>query len=155
MANDIRAKDSLQFCINSADDSFATELWGKIREESERLNQITLATQPLNIKVTKNGVFIGGVVGYYLYGSIVIDILWVDPAYRHKGIGSELLSLVEQTAQKNNIEFITVSTMSFWNASSFYTKHGFTLEGERKGYVKGFTQLHFIKKIKSLKNETS
>lgn len=127
--------------------TFYHELLENISQESARQNALDLPVQPIFLQAFHHKKPIGGMAAFEFYGSILIDILWVDPGFRNQGIGSKLIKEIEKIAQKKHLKFITVSTMSFWNVSKFYKKHGFRLEGERKGYTKNFSQFHYIKTI--------
>jgi GNAT superfamily N-acetyltransferase len=100
------------------------------------------------IEVTdENNKLIGGLSGYEFYGSLIIDILWIDPLYRKKTIGSLLLKKVDDLAKQRSIKFISVSTMEWWDCVNFYEKHGFKLEFIREGFDNGYKQYHLKKTL--------
>jgi len=54
--------------------------------------------------------------------------VYTRPAYRNRGIGSELMRHVKQWAQKENVPFIIVSPSE--TSTAFYRRAGFTFETE-------------------------
>lgn len=76
---------------------------------------------------------IGGCNGLMYYGSLFIDQLWIDDAYRGQGYGKKLLAEAEQIAKQKGCTFIHLETMD-WEALDYYRKLGFELEFARHGY---------------------
>lgn len=79
------------------------------------------------------------VVGYVGIWLIVdeghITNVAVDPAYRRLGIGDALIeTLLEVTAEAGACRHTLEVRKSNQGAISLYRKHGFEVEGERKGY---------------------
>lgn len=119
----------------------------QIGQEAARntgLNQSSNITIELRNKENK---IIAGMAGYEFYGSLVIDVLWVDSHYRKLGIGTTLLNKTEEIARSKNLSFISVSTMEWWNCKGFYEKNGFLLEFTREGFDKNYKQYHLIKRL--------
>jgi ribosomal protein S18 acetylase RimI-like enzyme len=84
---------------------------------------------PLNIvEYNDNGNIIGGILGGTYWGWMYIDILWVQEDYRHKGIGSKLLTEAEKEAVRRGCHHVHLDTMS-WQAPEFYKKHGYEVIG--------------------------
>lgn len=72
--------------------------------------------------VDENGNIVAGVLGkMYGWNCVAIDILWVDSEYRGNGIGSKLLSEVEELARGKGEELIQQDTFDF-QAKDFYLK---------------------------------
>jgi ribosomal protein S18 acetylase RimI-like enzyme len=55
------------------------------------------------IKDERN-IIIGGFIAYAHPKSIYVDSLWISEEYRRQGLGSKLLSMVEDEAIKRNIK---------------------------------------------------
>ncbi|MBQ6872947.1 MAG: GNAT family N-acetyltransferase [Clostridia bacterium] len=55
--------------------------------------------------------------------------LYIDPAYRNKNIGAELLVIVERKAKTNNVEhiFLSSATKDAESVRQFYEKNGFKI----------------------------
>ncbi len=84
---------------------------------------------PLNIvEYDDQGNIIGGILGGTYWGWMYIDILWVQEDYRHKGIGSKLLTEAEKEAVRRGCHHVHLDTMS-WQAPEFYKKQGYEVIG--------------------------
>lgn len=78
------------------------------------------------------------------YGSLYVDLLWVESSLRGQGVGRRLMVSVEALAHKHQCHFIAVNTME-WEALDFYLKLGFFVEFERQGFDKG-SVMYFLRK---------
>jgi len=67
---------------------------------------------------------VAGLYAYHSLGRFYVDLLWVDEFYRHQGLGSKLLKIVEKYAAKNNALYVRVNTGSF-QAPGFYLKNNY------------------------------
>lgn len=94
------------------------------------------------------GNLVGGIQGYYFYGSGLVDMLWVEKPYRKKGYGRKLVEAFEHYAQSCGAAFMTVSTMDWWEAISFYTSMGYEIEFIREGYAQNSKQYTLRKDFK-------
>lgn len=75
--------------------------------------------------IEDEGKIIGGVFGYASYYKIgYIDTLWVDENYRHKGIGTQLLNVIEADLHGFGCEVIRLETFDF-QGPEFYKKNGY------------------------------
>ena len=79
---------------------------------------------------------VGGVTGVTFYGSLYVDMLWMDKALRHQGWGTRLMQEAEKIGKERGSSFATVNTMD-WEALPFYQKLGYSIEFTREGYEKG------------------
>ena len=68
--------------------------------------------------------WVGGIVARRDMQSVAIDFLYVEPAFRKLGFGTQLLERVEKEALKQNATHILLSAFDFQNPN-FYIKHGF------------------------------
>jgi GNAT superfamily N-acetyltransferase len=138
--------------INIEDDS-SNEKCGKYFEHSitteankkfglKKIKQIILKA------VNKKGIILGGLIAYDFYGTLQIDVLWIEENHRSKGIGKLLLEKAEQIAKEKSLNQINVSTMECWNAVNFYKKFGFKVEFIRDGFDNKLKQYFLTKKIK-------
>lgn len=78
---------------------------------------------------------LGGATGVTFYGSLYVDMLWVDKALRHQGWGTKLMHEAEKIGRERGASFVTLNTMD-WEALPFYQKLGYSIEFTRKGYEK-------------------
>lgn len=89
----------------------------------------------INEKATHFSVFakdnekiIGGALIWEHSDALYIDVLWVDEKCRGHGVGSEIISLIEEKANKKGIRKLFVDTYAF-QAQEFYKKNGFEVIG--------------------------
>ncbi|MBW8308656.1 MAG: GNAT family N-acetyltransferase [Candidatus Paracaedibacteraceae bacterium] len=139
--------DKLKISLTTPSDHLEEHLALKITEEASLKTGLKkVCSFGIEVK-DENNKLIGGLSGYEFYGSLVIDVLWIDPLYRKKTIGSLLLKKVDALAKQRNIKFISVSTMEWWDCVHFYEKHGFKLEFIRDGFDNGYKQYHLKKTL--------
>jgi GNAT superfamily N-acetyltransferase len=93
-----------------------------------------MQTFSLAVKDSKDQI-VGGANGVVYYGCLYVDMLWIDKAARHLGLGSKLMHKAEQIGRQNQATFATVNTMD-WEALNFYQKLGYDVEFIREGYEK-------------------
>lgn len=87
---------------------------------------------------------LAGAKGVSLYGCLYVDMLWVAPDIRHKGVGSQLIDACEKLGRKRNCTFVSLTTMD-WEALPFYQKLGYEIEFVRKGYEKN-SKMYLLRK---------
>lgn len=87
---------------------------------------------------------VGGIQAISFYGCLYIEMLWVEPALRSQGWGTQLVKQVETIAKERNCRFMTVSTMD-WEAMPFYQKLGFRIDFVREGFEKD-SKLYMMRK---------
>lgn len=98
--------------------------------------------------MAKNGSdVVGGVTGYWgSFGWLYIDQLWVSSETRGRGLGSRLLTLIENEAVKLGCLNAYLNTMSF-QAPEFYRRHGYVVFGELEDFPVGHTRLFMRKRL--------
>lgn len=146
-ANLINAATDFAIVEDHKDDNFYNFLLEKITSEAQQHSHAAKVAPILLRVLNKQKETIGGIAAYIFYGSLLIDILWVDKPYRRKGIGKALMNHAESIAKKHNLNMISVATMEFWEALSFYKKLGFEIEFIKKGFNDNFCQYFLVKKI--------
>jgi ribosomal protein S18 acetylase RimI-like enzyme len=87
---------------------------------------------------------LAGAKGASLYGCLYIDLLWVAPAFQHKGLGSQLMHACEKLGRERECTFVLVTTME-WEALPFYQKLGYKIEYTREGYENN-TKMYVLRK---------
>jgi ribosomal protein S18 acetylase RimI-like enzyme len=66
-----------------------------------------------------------------------VEVLWVDEAVRHHGVGSRLLAEAERQAFALGARKAALETFEF-QAPLFYEKHGYREVGRINDYAKGY-----------------
>ena len=95
----------------------------------------------------RNKIVIGGVISTIYFSTVLsIEVFFVDEGLRNKGVGSQLLSHLEEEAKKHNVILMHVDTFD-WQAKDFYLKKGFEIFGVLEGCPKGHTRYYMKKNI--------
>src|SRR4051812_35859336 len=92
------------------------------------------------------GSLVGGVRGFVFLGWLRIEVLWVEEAARHKGLGTRLLSQAEDQAKTFGASNAALETFE-WQARDFYLKKGYEEFARIENYAKGFYLAHMKKKL--------
>lgn len=92
----------------------------------------------------EEGELVGGVAGRTVYGSFVIHVLWVAPEYRHKGLGSRLMSQAEASARRRGCGSSQVDTLDF-QALGLYQRLGFKVVGKVEDFPPGHARYFLVK----------
>ncbi|HEY2810847.1 MAG TPA: GNAT family N-acetyltransferase [Rhabdochlamydiaceae bacterium] len=90
---------------------------------------------------------LGGIKGNSSYGCLHIEMLWVDPAFRKKGWGLELMHAAENLGRKRKCTFASLATMD-WQSLDFYKGLGYDIEHIREGFDKDSKMYIFRKDLK-------
>ena len=69
----------------------------------------------------RNGELTGGLRGAVYWDGLEVEVLWVDPATRGRGIGTALLQAAEAFATENDAVISHLKTVL---ARDFYERHG-------------------------------
>lgn len=121
------------------------------RTTSPNTNDIDFLTQQINQETpdfgsaypfaffirNDSGNIIAGCNGSVVYGTIYTDQLWVDPDYRHQGLGKALMESVHEYGREIGCTMATAATMSFQSTREFYERLGYESDFERSGYTNG------------------
>ena len=104
------------------------------------------AAETRNFLAFDGGRLIGGAVGFVRFAWYFLDLLYVDAAYRNRGIGRQLLTAAERFASDRQLVGVRLDTADF-QARGFYEKMGYTLFGELADCPPGHTLYFFHKKF--------
>ena len=119
-------------------------LTAKINEEKPEFGK----AYPFGFVIKNNdNKIIAGCNGSVIFGNIYTDQLWVDPNYRHNGLGFQLMEKVHTYGVKAGCTIATVATMSFQEVVIFYEKLGYIKDFERSGYNQGASCIFMKKKL--------
>ncbi|MEL7296177.1 MAG: GNAT family N-acetyltransferase [Pseudomonadota bacterium] len=94
----------------------------------------------------ESGRIIAGAHGKLSWGWLYTERLWVDEAYRGKGVGTEVLARLERVALAEGIHRFHVGTTSF-QALDFYLKQGYEVFAELPDCPPGHTDYQLKKVI--------
>ena len=87
---------------------------------------------------------IGGLFGDISWGWLHVSIMWVAEAYRHHGIGSQLMDRAEAEAGAMDVQQAYLETTDF-QALAFYQKRGYTIFAQLENQPPGHT-CYYMKK---------
>ncbi len=100
-----------------------------------------------NYIVKDNGTIIAGIRSvFYLGECLVINVLFVDENYRHKGLGGALLQKVENEAKGAGAKMVHLDTFDF-QAKDFYLKHGYKIFGVLEDCPMGHKRYYLKKNL--------
>ena len=87
------------------------------------------APRPLNICVrTDEGLAIGGLVGETQFRWLKVMLMSVEPSWRRRGLGTEMMKIAETEAVIRRCRYAFVDTMDY-QAPEFYERIGYTIVG--------------------------
>lgn len=104
-------------------------------------------TSSFNIVAMDKNTCIGGVMCDVYDTTLYIPYLALNKTYRKRGIGSELMTKVEEEAKKRHIHMIDLGTSDF-QAKGFYEKLGYDAVYTQKNQPRGYNTHTMIKIIK-------
>ncbi|MBA2652999.1 MAG: GNAT family N-acetyltransferase [Tatlockia sp.] len=117
-----------------------------IRDGIVNFNRRITTTKATHFSVfaKKGAQIIGGALIWEQCDALYIDVLWCDENYRKKGVGTKIISLINDVAMDKQLPKIFVDTYAF-QAQNFYQKHGFYCIGTIPEYLLGYDRI-FMKK---------
>jgi GNAT superfamily N-acetyltransferase len=86
----------------------------------------------------------GGIAATLNWNWLQINLVWVDAELRRSGLGSALLTAIEQAGIERGCRHAHLDTFSY-QARPFYEKHGYELFAELEEYPPG-QRRYFLKK---------
>ena len=93
-----------------------------------------------------SGDIIGSITGRAYYNEVHIGDLIIDKKYRGQGIGTKLITAVEEEYRNKGFEKITLTTFGF-QAPGFYKKLGYSLEFVREDKNPKLSKYFFCKTL--------
>jgi ribosomal protein S18 acetylase RimI-like enzyme len=95
-----------------------------------------------------DGSVIGGVVGRTWGLCCELQQLWVDPAYRRRGIASQLVRAFEIRGRERGCRSVYLETFSF-QAPALYRLLGFTVRLELQGFAPGIAKFVMVHELQN------
>lgn len=109
-------------------------------------NEVTLNYDEFCFAAEENGKILGVITGRTTYNEVHIVDLIVNHEDRKSGIGSRLVSAVEDAYKGKGYDKITLTTFGF-QAPGFYKKQGYKLEFVREDKDPRLSKYFFAKAI--------
>ena len=95
---------------------------------------------------SESGSVDAGICGYTWGGCCYVSYLWVAESSRGKGLGSELLSAVENHAVSKRCRLVLLSSHSF-QAPGFYARRGYSQVTRVNDHPVGHTNIFYSKRL--------
>jgi GNAT superfamily N-acetyltransferase len=97
---------------------------------------------PMAVFARRDGVLVGGAVGFTHWEWLFIHYLWVSDELRGGGLGAHLLGTAEATARERGCGAVWLDTFSF-QAPGFYKGLGYRQFGQLDDFPPGHAR-HFL-----------
>ena len=97
---------------------------------------------------TSSGQVVGGAIGRWWGSCCELQLLWVEPTHRHKGIGRQLIQAFEAQARTHGCDSFFLETFSF-QAPGLYISLGYEVAYENTAYPHGIVKYHMVKQVAS------
>ncbi len=94
------------------------------------------APQPFAFFLAEGETLAGGLTGFGHAGGGFIDLFYVAPTRRGRGLGRRLIEAASDHCRARGMAFLTVNTMDD-AARDYYVARGFAVEFVRSGYLNG------------------
>ena len=146
MTKAFHGEDGLSISVSSDTDNsgaahVATSLAGEVLADFGPRGET-----PLSIVVRDGDTVVGGLNGSTHWGWCYIRHLWVDAAWRRRGLGHRLLAEVETEARARGDTGLYVDTFNE-AAVSFYERAGFARFGRIENFPPGHARTFLQKKL--------
>jgi len=93
-----------------------------------------------------NGKIVGGVSGTMNWSWLAINLLWVHPDRRGRGLGRRLMETIEEHARQHGCTHAQVDTLGF-QAPAFYQSLGYESFAMLPDYAPGHPRIYFKKNL--------
>lgn len=77
---------------------------------------------------------------------LYVSTVFVDEAYRRKGIGTRLMREMEERAAGMGVNTIRLDTFD-WQGKDFYTSLGYEIVGQYENAGDGYSEYFFLKRL--------
>jgi GNAT superfamily N-acetyltransferase len=110
------------FMVKPSSEALQEEVHRRLREYNRPFFR---DQEDFSFHVERDGQIVAGIVAGSTYQTLEVEFLFVDEAYRGRGLGSLLLRTAEERARDAGIRHVLLNTYSF-QAPGFYPKEGYT-----------------------------
>jgi GNAT superfamily N-acetyltransferase len=129
------------FTVQAADgDEFKRYLQGILNEHHETAYPLmdVPKSKQFMVRVTDaEGSVVGGALVWAYWGWLDFSLLALEETVRGRGLGRQLMSVVEGIAREQSCKRIRVET--FGNELGFYQRMGFQIVGHLEDYPEGYS----------------
>ena len=89
---------------------------------------------------------IAGLVGWQADGLAMVDVLWVEEAFRGQGLGTRLLRFAEEAGRTRGARLMELNTFGF-QAPGFYEKQGYRRFAALEGDIGQYGHYFYVKEL--------
>jgi GNAT superfamily N-acetyltransferase len=93
-----------------------------------------------------DGRLVGGISAMVNWNWLQIQLVWISPERRRTGLGSELLSRIENAGKERGCTNAHLDTFSY-QARPFYERHGYELFATLDDYPTGHRRFYLRKRL--------
>lgn len=101
---------------------------------------------PFGLQAVQGGVIIGHLTGKVFWDWLYVELLWVEPQWQHRGIGTQLMQRAEALAREQNLSGMYCWTQS-WQAPEFYKRLGYAEFTRFENFPPGHTRVGLRKSL--------
>jgi len=135
------------YAIASGEEEHGEYIADKVADFNHSRVPYLHAYQGLDKKVVSSD---GAVIAGYCVGNsgwdvAILDMIWVDEAYRHAGLGTALLADAEREVKERGA-YLVLSSAFDWQVG-FFLSHGYTVTGELHDCPKGHVYYSLQKRL--------
>lgn len=94
----------------------------------------------------RHGHLLGGISALVNWNWLQIQLVWVSPVLRQKGLGSRLLAQIESAGKERGCTSAHLDTFSY-QARPFYERHGYELFATLDDYPSGHRRFYLRKRL--------
>lgn len=139
--------DSFEIYTPTAEEVHSGELGRRMRQFNYPFVGEYGPVQPVWVSAKDgSGQLVGGLRGFVFLHWLNVDLLFVDEAVRHRGVGRRLLAMAEQKARELGARNATLNTFE-WQARAFYLRQGYEEFGRIDDYIQGFGLVYMKKAL--------
>ena len=102
----------------------------------------------IQIGIEENGKIVAGLDACITTFKILyVSTMFVEEAYRRRGLGKRLMEEMEKRAMSMGVNTIRLDTFS-WQGKEFYEALGYQVAGSYENTLDGYAEYFFVKRLK-------
>lgn len=102
----------------------------------------------IQIGIEENGKIVAGLDACITTFKILyVSTMFVEEAYRRRGLGKRLMEEMEKRAMAMGVNTIRLDTFS-WQGKEFYEALGYQVAGSYENTLDGYAEYFFVKRLK-------